>query len=655
MCGIAGILNLQDAPPVAERELAPMVSQLHHRGPDDRGFHCDGRIGLGHARLSIIDLAGGAQPIHNEDSTVWVVFNGEIFNYVELRAELERQGHRFYTHTDTEVIVHLYEQHGEAFVEHLNGQFAIALWDAPRRRLLLVRDRVGILPLYYTIRDARLYFASEVKGILPALGAAPALDPSALDEVMTFWAPADRRTLFRGIEQLPPGWMLVSENGHIRHHRYWDWDFPADGGYLQGTEDELAAQLRDLLIDATRIRLRADVPVGAYLSGGLDSSALVAMIHHHGDARLRTFSIGFEDEGLDESGFQQQMIRHVNADHSSIHCDTARVGEAFCDTILRTEAPVLRTAPVPMSLLSGLVRDQGYKVVLTGEGSDEVLGGYDLFKEGKIRRFWAQNADSTWRPLLLKRLYPYLNMTQAQGLTYLKSFFGTGLDRPDSPFFSHLTRWQSTAQCKTFFSSDLAAGLAGDAVTRLEQTLPADIGRWHPFNQGQYVEVKTLMSGYLLCSQGDRMLMANSVEGRFPFLDHRVIEFANRLHPRHKMRVLNEKFLLKRAMRSYLPESIVARHKQPYRAPDIPAFFSGGKTDYVRELLSPDTVARYGYFDPAKVQRLLQKIDRGRAIGNKDNMALVGILSTQLWHYHFIERFHENFRADGAGLVRGLG
>jgi asparagine synthase (glutamine-hydrolysing) len=652
MCGIAGILNLQDSAPVDARELPPMVAQLRHRGPDDHGYYCDGRIGLGHARLSIIDPAGGAQPIHNEDQTVWLVFNGEIFNYLELRAELIAQGHRFYTHTDTEVIVHLYEQYGDAFVDRLNGQFALALWDAPRRRLLLVRDRVGILPLFYTVAGARLVFGSEVKAILPVLGHAPRLDAVSLDELMTFWAPVGRRTLFEGIEQLPPGQMLIAEHGQLTYRNYWDWSFPVDGEYRRGGDDELAEELRTLLTDATRIRLRADVPVGAYLSGGLDSSALVALIRHQGDARLRTFSIGFEEEALDETGFQQQMIRHVNADHSSIRCTTAGVGEAFFDTILHTEAPVLRTAPVPMSMLSGLVRDQGYKVVLTGEGADEVLGGYDLFKEGKIRRFWARNAESSWRPLLLKRLYPYLNLTQAQGLAYLKSFFGTGLDQPDSPFFSHMTRWQTTAQCKTFFSDELNARLGGDAVSRLAETLPDDIQRWHAFNRAQYLEAKVLMAGYLLSSQSDRMLMANSVEGRFPFLDHRVIEFANRLHPRHKMRVLNEKFLLKRAMSPYLPESIVARHKQPYRAPDIPAFFSGGQTEYVRELLSPESVARYGYFDAPKVQRLLQKIERGHAIGHKDNMALVGILSTQLWHYHFVERFHENFHNERPDLRR---
>lgn len=655
MCGVAGILNLNDQPSVATEELQNMVRQLHHRGPDGTGYYQDDSIGLGHARLSIIDLEGGAQPIHNEDKTVWVVFNGEIFNYIELREALVTRGHNFYTQTDTEVLVHLYEEYGDEFVHHLNGQFGIALWDAKRKRLILVRDRAGILPLFFAVKNKRLVFGSEIKAILTTFSTAPDLNSSALDQLMTFWSPVSPNTLFEGVEEVSPGEMIIAEKGAIQRHLYWDWSFPVDGCYRKGSDSELAEELLSLLVDATRIRLRADVPVGAYLSGGLDSSALVALIHHYGDASLRTFSIGFEDGGLDESGFQRQMIEHVNADHSSIHCDTKAVGEAFYRTIYYTEAPVLRTAPVPMRMLSGLVREKNYKVVLTGEGSDEVLGGYDIFKEGKIRQFWSRQPDSSWRPLLLKRLYPYLNMTQAQGLTYLKRFFGVALDQPDSPFFSHFTRWQTTAQCKTFFSESLNDQLREEALTRQVERIPPEASMWHPFNRAQYVESKTLMAGYLLCSQGDRMLMANSVEGRFPYLDHRVIEFANSLHPNQKMRVLDEKYLLKRSTERLLPKVIVKRHKQPYRAPDIPAFFSGGKNEYVDELLGQEAITKYGYFEPTKVERLKNKIKQGRAIGYKDNMALVGILSTQLWHHHFIESFRHNFKSKETFLWKKSG
>jgi len=395
MCGIAGVLSLVDATaPVAEQQLRAMLRQLAHRGPDGEGFYRAPGIGLAHSRLSIIDLGGGKQPIHNETRTVWVVFNGEIFNYIELRADLERRGHSFYTHSDTEVLVHLYEEYGENFVDHLNGQFAIALWDEPARRLILVRDRAGILPLFYTQQQGRLIFGSEVKAMLPALDAAPRLDPTALDQLMTFWAPVSPRTMFENVFEVSPGQMLVAEDGRLRQRRYWDWSFPQDGVYRRESEASLAEELRELLIDATRLRLRADVPVGAYLSGGLDSSILTAVIHRHGDARLRTFSIGFSDQALDESNFQQQMIRHLGAEHSEILCHGRDVGERFMQTVWAAESPMLRTAPTPMGMLSGLVRQHGYKVVLTGEGADEVFGGYDIFKEFKIRQFWARQPRS---------------------------------------------------------------------------------------------------------------------------------------------------------------------------------------------------------------------------------------------------------------------
>jgi len=298
-----------------------------------------------------------------------------------------------------------------------------------------------------------------------------------------------------------------------------------------------------------------------------------------------------------------------------------------------------------MQMLSGLVRRSNVKVVLTGEGADEVLGGYDIFKEAKVRHFWAQQPESSWRPALLKRLYPYLNLTSAQSAAYLKEFFGVGLQNPADPVFSHLPRWATTAQCKLFWSDDFRSRVEGSAVERLRDSLPARVRSWHRFNRGEYLEAKTLLPSYLLSAQGDRMLMASSVEGRFPFLDHRLIAFANRLHPRHKMRVLKEKHLLKQAMRDRLPAAILQRHKQPYRAPDAAAFIGPvGQSDnvtsqppeYVTELMSPQALARTGYFDPDKVTRLVTKLQRAKVPAARDNMAFVGILSTQLWHAQFV-------------------
>jgi asparagine synthase (glutamine-hydrolysing) len=288
-----------------------------------------------------------------------------------------------------------------------------------------------------------------------------------------------------------------------------------------------------------------------------------------------------------------------------------------------------------MGLLSALVHQQGYKVVLTGEGSDEVLGGYDIFKEAKIRQFWAKDKNSEFRASLLKRLYPYLDLSRGQA--YLKHFFGEGLDDPELNYFSHLPRWSTTAKTKEFYSQQLKDHLQTNAYAAMEKILPKQMGQWHTFNRAQFIEAKTLMPGYLLSSQGDRMLMSNSVEGRFPFLDHNVIEFANTLHPKYKMKALNEKYLLKETMKSALPDNIVNRYKQPYRAPDIPAFFrNGNPSDLVNKYMSEQVLTEVGYFDNEKVARLLKKIEAGRAISFKDNMSFMAILTTQIWHQKFI-------------------
>lgn len=643
MCGIAGIHleSRQTVPDAAPLE--KMIRALVHRGPDGSGMHREPGLGFGHTRLSIIDPVRGAQPLANEDGSIWVTYNGEVFNYIELRSWLEARGHCFATRCDTEVLVHLYEELGEAFVERLNGQFAFALWDRRQRRLMLVRDRAGILPLYYAELPGRLLFASEVKALLATGLLEAAADPEALDELMTFWAPLAPRTMFRGVKQVCPGEMLVAENGSVRRRSYWDWTFPPSGEHRRAPQDELVEELNAHLGDATRIRLRADVPVGAYLSGGLDSSSLVALLSERVTPGLRTFSIGFEDAGLDESAEQRLVAERFGTHHEQIRCTPADVAASFVETIRHAESPVLRSAPAPMRLLSGLVRRSNIKVVLTGEGADEVLGGYDLFKEAKVRQFWARQVHSAWRPGLLRRLYPYLDMGRPESAANLREFFGMGLDDPDDACFSHLPRWTTTSQCKLFLSGAMRAGIHENAIDRLREALPAQMRRWHPFNRAEYLEAKTLLPGYLLSSQGDRMLMANSIEGRFPYLDHRLIGFATQLHPSHKMRALREKHLLREVMKARLPPNIVVRHKQPYRAPDAAAFLHAPIPEYVERLLSRACLSRYGYFDPDKVARLVSKLrstlQRGRgAVSQRDNMSFMGVLSTQIWHALFVER-----------------
>jgi asparagine synthase (glutamine-hydrolysing) len=640
MCGIAGIASLTDERPAPRREeLRGMIERLHHRGPDGYGFYEDAQVGLAHARLSIIDLASGDQPIHNEDRSVWVVFNGEIFNYIELRADLEARGHSFYTRSDTEVIVHLYEQYGDDFVGHLNGQFAIALWDSRRRRLVLARDRAGIRPLFYTFHEGRLVFASEVKSLFALSGVPRRLRPKGISEVFTFWSAQAPSTPFEGIRSLPEGHLLVLEDGRTDVRSYWDWRFPESEAAGRPIADE-ARDLRALLVDSVRLQLRADVPVGAYLSGGLDSSIVVTLIKHFTETPLRTFSLTFEDEEFDESGFQEELVRYLGTNHTTLRCRRADIGAAFPRAIWHAETPVVRTAPTPLMLLSERVRAEGYKVVLTGEGADEVFAGYDLFKEAKVRRFWGRFPQSTWRPRLLERLYPHLKHSPVAGRAFTRNFFGQGIEDMESPWFAHLPRFRTTQRLWQFFTPEVRAEIsANDPLVEALRRLPPECSSWEPLSRDQYVEAHTLLAGYLLSSQGDRMAMANSVEARFPFLDHRVIEFANQLPPAHKLRGLDEKHVLKQAVQGLLPERIRTRTKQPFRAPDSQSFFADGKPlDFVAELLGSQRVREGGLFDEVAVGRLFDKCRLGHAIGFADNMAFVGILSTMLVDEMFVKQ-----------------
>lgn len=635
MCGICGVLNT-DSSPADSGLIAGMIATIRHRGPDDLGVYTDANIGLGHARLSIIDLAGGHQPMQSVDGDLVITFNGEIFNYIELREELQQRGHHFTTASDTEVVLHQYQEDGERCVERFNGQWAFGLWDRRKRKLFLSRDRMGIRPLYYTETPRGFAFASEIKALLGNPSVSTELDLRALDQIFTFWTTIPPRTAFKSISQVPPGCSLVIDPNGLRVQRYWSLTFPREQNQFAQDERRLAGELRELLLDATKIRLRSDVPVGAYLSGGIDSTVTTALAASVAGDRLRSFSISFEDSEYDEKRFQQEASAFLRTEHSSFACSSTDIAGVFPEVVWHTEQPVLRTAPAPMFLLSRLVRDSGFKVVLTGEGADEVLGGYDIFKEAKIRRFWARDLSSRLRPLLLKRLYPYMDGIQRQSLAYLRHFFRVSETDLASPFFSHLPRWELTARLKLLFSDHLRDELRDySAFDDLAGCLPGEYASWDPFNQAEYLEATGLLPGYILSSQGDRMAMAHSVEGRFPFLDHRVVDFAAALSPNLKMKALTEKYLLKRACSRDVPSTILRRTKQPYRAPEGKCFFGVNTPDYVNELLSPETLQHSGIFDSRAVKVLAGKFKSGRPLSAKDNMALIGVLSTQLLIHQF--------------------
>jgi asparagine synthase (glutamine-hydrolysing) len=645
MCAIAGILNLADAPAPSEAALRQMLAMVRHRGPDQFGIYLSDQVALGNARLSIVDLSGGQQPIANEDESLWIVFNGEIFNHIELRADLEAKGHQFTTHCDTEVILHLYEEYGPECLRQLNGQFAIAIWNERDRSLFLARDRVGVRPLFYTQAGGSLIFASEIKSILTDVRVKAELDPLSLDQTFTYWSPLSPRSCFRGIVDLPPGHYLLAKAGQVSVKAFWQPDFSGSAANASVSKErplaEYVAEFHELLKDAARIRLRADVPVGAYLSGGLDSSAIAAIVRKLGVSRLDTFSIAFSDEKFDESKFQLEMAAYLGTKHHVVQATHADIGNAFPDVVWHTETPIMRTSPVPMFLLSKLVRDQKFKVVLTGEGADEFLGGYDIFKEAKVRRFWAQNPDSKWRSALLKRLYPDIDLNAA-GASYLAAFFGAGLKETEAPDYSHSIRWRNNRRTTRFFSKEFTAAVVEQQKNESSAiAYPAGFKKWGSLEQAQYLEINTFLSQYLLSSQGDRVAMAHSVEGRYPFLDVRVMEFCNRLPARLKLRGLTDKYLLRQLASQYLPEQIWKRRKRPYRAPIHRSFFNAATPGYVRELLSDAHVTASGVFNPIAVRQLVTKLEQGKTIGETDDMALVGILSTLLVQ----QRFASNFTA----------
>ena len=639
MCGIAGICHIDGPDGVSLDTIKSMVGVLGHRGPDESGVYLDDHVGLGHARLSIIDLSSGVQPIHNEDKSMWIVYNGEVFNYVELKQALEKKGHRFYTTSDTEVVLHLYEEEGPDCLARLNGQFGLAIWDAKKKELFLARDRLGIRPLYYTIADETLVFGSEIKSIFMNDSVTREIDPVAMDQIFTFWTTLTPRTVFKDIYELPPGHYLKTSNGKVTFRKYWD--IPLHGRQEQYdlAPQEICQQVQDLLQDAVRIRLRADVPVGCYLSGGLDSSGASALVVKNFNNDVRTFGIRFEQDGFDEGEHQDRMVSYLGTNHTEITATNEKIGASLPECLWHTEKPVLRTAPIPLFLLSDVVNKSGYKVVLTGEGADEVFGGYNIFREAKVRRFWARYPESQSRAGLLGQLYPYIFSNPRLKRT-LQSFFARGLDKTDDPIYSHLIRWENTSRLKTFFSAEISNAIGSYCgYKQVRESLPKAYAQADNLAKAQYLEMSIFLSNYLLSSQGDRVAMAHSLEIRLPYLDPRVIDFMGRVPAKWKIMGLNEKHILKKSFQGILPNEITGRSKHPYRAPIKQSLLNEKTSEYTRETLSEKSLEKTGLFDAGKVTRLLRKLETLDSPSEIDNMALVGILSSQLVYNQFIEEF----------------
>jgi asparagine synthase (glutamine-hydrolysing) len=620
-----------------------MAGELRHRGPDGTGLYIDRQFGMVNTRLAIIDLTGGDQPLSDERGRYWVMQNGEIFNYPELRNELRSLGHRFTTSSDTEVLVHAYEEWGVECLPRLNGEFAFAVWDRDRSELFLARDRFGIRPLFLLETNGRLSFASEAKALLRHPDAVRSLDATAIVEAFTLWATAPTRTSFPGIRELPPGhWLRRGPDGTIEERRWWDLHFASPDEMRTDPEESLVEELAALLDDATHIRLRADVAVGTYLSGGLDSSAVTALAQRHTRHPVHAFAIGFTDAAFDETEQQDRVASQLGTDVTRIMMDGPAIAELMPRVVELSEKPTLRTAPAPLLKLSETVRASGYKVVLTGEGADEMFAGYDVFKLDKVRRFWARRPESRCRPQLLHRLYPYLAQDLGRVGRMLPNVFRSGLTNTGDPLYSHRLRFEHAARALRLLEPNVLdhGGGASDAVDGLAARLPDAFAAFSTLGRAQYIEIITFLTGYLLHSQGDRMLMGNSVEGRFPFLDHRVADFAAGLPDAAKLAGLREKYLLRRAVRPLLPADIVAREKRPYRAPILRAFMGKGAPSYVEELLDPNRLREAGIFAPSAVDHLAQKCRRNAEgfVSESDEMALVGVLSVMLLDEIFVRR-----------------
>jgi asparagine synthase (glutamine-hydrolysing) len=638
MCGIAGYIDKNDIPDASL--VNRMLTRIQYRGPDECGIYIAKNAAFGSVRLCIIDIYGGQQPLPNEDLSLWIAFNGEIFNYIELRKELEEKGHHFRTHSDTEVLVHLYEEYGESCLPKLNGQFAFSIWDKDKQEMFLARDRVGIRPLFYYNTPDLFVYGSEIKAIFEHPKVRREISFEGLAETFTFWTTITPNTVFKGIRECPPGHFMKIKDGELKVQKFWELNFATPDNYYKGNFEDAISDFSELFKDSVRIRLRADVPVAAYLSGGLDSSVTTAFIKDIEPNVLKTFSVGFKEDEFDESNFQNLASKHFNTNHLGFECSSKEIADNFPQVVWHSEIPLLRTSPSPMYSLSKKVRENNIKVVITGEGADELLAGYDIFKENKIRHFWSKDKNSRIRPLLLKKLYPYISSLQNANYNALKIFFGYKLDETDSPVYSHLLRWKNSSNISNHFSKAIQEKLKSfDPYLNLFSSFDGKLDKLDPLAKAQFIEISVFLSGYLLSSQGDRMGMANSVEGRYPFLDYRIIEFCASLPPDYKLKGLNEKVLLKKMMIGRLPEEILNRPKQAYRAPILSSFLGVDAPDYIKEVLSAESLLNAGIFSVDSISKLLVKMNSGKSYSEIDNMALTAVISTQLLYNQFIRNF----------------
>ena len=585
MCGFAGYIDLR-AERNADRDiLVRMTDKLVHRGPDSAGLFIENEVGLGFRRLSIIDLTTGDQPIYSEDGSVVLLCNGEIYNFPALRRELEERGHVFSTNSDVEVLVHLYEESGCDFLPRLNGQFAFVLYDRGRKLLFLGRDQFGVVPLYYTTVNGLFLFASEIKALLEHPAVPREVDLTGLDQVLCFPGVVSPRTLFKGIASLSSGHRLVVRGSQVEISEYWDLDYPPEGELsIDKPEEHFRERLGELLEQSVRYRLQADVPMGLYLSGGLDSSLVAALAHRIRGEGQHTFSISFTDQSINEARYQQMMAERLRSRHHQILFDWSEIADRLVDMVYHCECPVRESYNTCSLALSAAAREEGVKVILGGEGADELFAGYPGYRFDRLgpRRAMSHDVNTLRERELRERLWGNPDL-----------FYETDL---------YAFREVKTA----LYSTALSASLPEFDCIGFPLVNPDRLRGRNPLHQRSYLDFKLRLADHLLSDHGDRMALANSVEGRYPFLDIDLVEFVREIPPDLKLQGFTEKYILKRLAGDLVPAEIVNREKFGFRAPGTP-FLLRQNIEWIEDHLSSERIRRQGYFNPATVQAVRRR------------------------------------------------
>ncbi len=636
MCGITGVYGSDPNKGSRKNIIQKMTSTIQHRGPDGWGYYISPDIALGQTRLSIVDLNTGDQPMTSGDHII--VYNGEIFNYIELRTELQEKGIKFNTTSDTEVLLKSYQQYGLDCFSKFNGQFAVLIWNRKTKELIIARDRYGIRPLFILSFKGSFYFASEMKAFDQIPGYKRSFNSKNLFEHSLLWNTFGDHTVYNNIRTLPGGCFAIYKNNKlIAEKRFYELG-QSFSKYIDNSLAEAEEEFIDLLNDAIKLRLRSDVPVGAYLSGGIDSSVIVNQVKNFTSKSFKTFSITFSDQEYDESSYQNDMVKRINSDHCGINITYDKVDETFPEAVYHFERPVFRTAPIPLFLLSQQVRESDIRVVLTGEGADEILWGYDSFKEIKLLEFWSKDPSSIYRPLLIKKLYPHLNHYKDETqFGMMRMFYEGFIEDFNNSLASLNIRVHNNKILENYFNKNNRSEFDKERlITEMQSIFPSNFNTWSLLQKNQFLEMKTLLDGYLLSSQGDRMSLAHGIEGRYPFLDHRVVEYAFALNENYKLKGFSQKHLLRKAFEKHIPSSIINRPKRPYMSPDLKSFIrDNGPTENTNFFLSNSLIKDYQIFNPKWIARFLKKFESGipKNIGYRDNMIITFILSAQISEY----------------------